>query len=684
MKRIHVLSIAAVFGLGVYASPVIIPDSCDLSDPALARVVELLLYEEEKTTPRPVAAVSYDGVGDSAVSITVAPLLKTSWAQRGVPDVENDPYYNLRIPNKYPAGCVAVAIAQVMRYYKFPVEPVAASSHPCTVDDEEVVLSTSGAAFDWDAMDVNPHESLTSAGRDAVSALMADVAISLNSDFYSGGTLAIVEAWTNRQTKVVYGISPVMTGIYGYESCDEIHDPSGAEMRKILKAELDAGRPVIAAVSSSEDAGYNHEMVIDGYGYVNGELYHHVNLGVDGNNGAGCNIWYKLPEVYVFNQIWHLNYNIVPPGEGSGGGESEGGGSEGGESGGESEGGESGGGDGSEVEHVLFDTGADGEFSGAAASVYNGFLEKDGVVCGTVQVKAGKTAKNGSSKLTVAITPAGAKKSTAKCVLAAGAKSVGFAVLGSDGEIALGAKGLSGSWNGCTIAGVRNLATSKNAAEKAAALKKLQSLVRSYVILSGDGSVFVATVAKTGKTKVSGTLAGGAKDSAAAELVLGDLESAIPVVMKKSGMSFVVWIGDNGESLSVEGLDNAKVGIAGNLKGEAEFKFSGEQPDGLVSPQGTKIEIAANGKWILPKAGKIAYVRGTTEIDYSKAGDNPCALKLTFKAKDGTFKGSFKVYNDVGGKLKAVGATVTGVVVDGKGSGSAVVKGGKTYPIVIE
>ena len=70
-------------------------------------------------------------------------------------------------------------------------------------------------------------------------------------------------------------------------------------------------------------------------------------------------------------------------------------------------------------------------------------------------------------------------------------------------------------------------------------------------------------------------------------------------------------------------------------------------------------------------------------MDEAKAGENPSGLKLTYKAKDGTFKGSFKAYADVGGKPKATTVRVTGVLVEGVGYGMATVQGGSA-PVTIE
>ena len=56
---------------------------------------------------------------------------------------------------------------------------------------------------------------------------------------------------------------------------------------------------------------------------------------------------------------------------------------------------------------------------------------------------------------------------------------------------------------------------------------------------------------------------------------------------------------------------------------------------------------------------------------------------LNYKAKDGSFKGSFKAYSADGGKLKATKVDVTGVMVDGVGYGTATVKKVGAQPVTI-
>ena len=76
---------------------------------------------------------------------------------------------------------------------------------------------------------------------------------------------------------------------------------------------------------------------------------------------------------------------------------------------------------------------------------------------------------------------------------------------------------------------------------------------------------------------------------------------------------------------------------------------------------------------MLPKAGKVALGRDG-KVDANKAGLNPAGLKLKYSIKDGAFTGSFKVYISYRGKPKGTSVSVSGVMVDGKGYGTATVK----------
>lgn len=114
-------------------------------------------------------------------------------------------------------------------------------------------------------------------------------------------------------------------------------------------------------------------------------------------------------------------------------------------------------------------------------------------------------------------------------------------------------------------------------------------------------------------------------------------------------------------------------------------------PDYL--PDGEKVFMQGK-KWTLAKATSIAYKKDkvTGEMRWVEnngkndpAKTNRSGLKLTYKAKDGSFKGSFTIYGLQGGKLKKVKADVRGLVVEGRGYGVAKVKTlAEAWPITVK
>ena len=343
-----------------------------------------------------------------------------------------------------------------------------------------------------------------------------------------------------------------------------------------------------------------------------------------------------------------------------------------------------------------------GSAPGDSACEYNGCLvDDDGALKGTIQVKVGKpNAKTGIASVKGTVVPVGGKKTTIKAngngkakIETTGPTTLPFAG-GEACSVTLGAKGMSGSYGAWTIDGVRNLLASKDKAEKAAAEAAFAPLKTTLNIV-WDGGVAALTVANKGKAKVKGTLATGGKLNASAQLLVGEKWACVPVAVAKSGLTFTVWIslGSGSRSYHVVGLgDDVAVGKAGSLPANAKFTMDPDDatarwgavlgaayvkylPDGMsVKPNGTKWEIA--------KAGKITMKKGV--VDTSKAGENPSGLKLTYKAKDGSFKGSFKIYAEVNGRLKATTVNVSGVMVGNAACGTATVKNLGSVGVTIE
>jgi len=328
----------------------------------------------------------------------------------------------------------------------------------------------------------------------------------------------------------------------------------------------------------------------------------------------------------------------------------------------------------------------------AKARVYSGLLlGTDGSVVGSVQVSAAKAKLNKktgltTSKLTITIQPADeTKKVSIKGDYDVNGGTQTFAAKGREISLLLGANGLSGSFEGAKVTGVPDT-------------NDPTSYVGAYNIVADEGT-FSVTVDKKGKAKVSGTTAAGKNVSATSQLAVGKDVACVAVVVPKLSLSFVLWLG---EKCSVEGLTNAAAGLAGTLSAGAVFQLDAAAfADALAAGLGGERVAAGRDlaeflpdcsveqggkKWIVAggaKAGKVALTKDGT-IDETKLGDNPSALKLTYTEKSASFKGSFKAYTLVKGKLKATSATVTGVMIDGVGYGTATVKKpALSYDVVI-
>ncbi len=334
-----------------------------------------------------------------------------------------------------------------------------------------------------------------------------------------------------------------------------------------------------------------------------------------------------------------------------------------------------------------------------AAGVYDGYLrDADGNVTGTIQVKVAKgkvDKKTGafSAKVTATVVPAdGSKKIGFKGGLAHENGNVtGLTADGHALNVALGADGLDGLLDGKSIDGARNFFAAKDASAKTLAAVAERAWVGAVNVVA-DGVVLTVSIAKKGKVKITG-MVNGAKVSANSQLLVGEAFCCIPVVItKKAKLAFNLWLMSDG-SVEVAGLDGALAAKAGALKTGAKFTLGeGDVLPGVFEeylPNG--LAVAANGtKWVVAggaKAGKPKLVKGSSEIDSekSKFTGNMSGLKLSYKAKDGSFKGSFKAYAIENGKLKSYSVTVIGVMVGDVGYGTATIeKPVVSWPVTIE
>ena len=254
-------------------------------------------------------AAAATGAGVASVSdVRVAPLVESRWNQA---KVGSKYVYNYHTPNHWVCGCVATAMAQLMRYHRFPRDAVAVQTFTCYTNNGTIALSTIGGVYDWDAMPLVPVSStITDAQREMIGRLCYDAGVSVRMQYTSGGSGALG----------VFAHEPLKQ-VFGYPCAQSYHDEDSipeSAVRNAILANLDAGCPVMLGIlapgSNGQDAG--HAILADGYGYEDGTLWCHLNMGWSGS----CDLWYALPYInaqgYAFTLVQDVIYNVFPDGAG--------------------------------------------------------------------------------------------------------------------------------------------------------------------------------------------------------------------------------------------------------------------------------------------------------------------------------------------------------------------------------
>ena len=210
-------------------------------------------------------------------------LLLTTWDQ--------DPGYNDLCPYDYSAqqrtvtGCVATAMAQIMKYWEYPNHGVGSHSYTPETHPEYGVQSVNYGAttYDWANMPLSQSNA-------EVAKLMyhCGVSVDMDYDIASNGGSGAVTAWVSNALQTYFNYQP---STFRYKD-----DYTNTEWVNMLKAELDAERPL---QYSGRGTG-GHSFVCCGYDSSNRFYF---NWGWSGYNDG----FYTLT-------------NLVPGSGGSGGG----------------------------------------------------------------------------------------------------------------------------------------------------------------------------------------------------------------------------------------------------------------------------------------------------------------------------------------------------------------------------
>ena len=229
--------------------------------------------------------------------VCVAPLIQSKWDQESIGLVFKDKCYNYYTPNGYPCGCVATAMAQVMRYYQYPTSYISPQTVKCKVEGVSQYLTMKGGYYDWSNMPVNPSSGTTFAQREAIGKLTYDCGVAVGMAYSNKSSSASME-----------DAKKTMKNTFGYYSADYKLWPVLVTFHNLVTNDLQLARPVLLGITGKK----GHAIVADGYGFSSGALYYHLNMGWGGQD----DLWYNLPTVttsyYSYNVIQDLIYNIKP------------------------------------------------------------------------------------------------------------------------------------------------------------------------------------------------------------------------------------------------------------------------------------------------------------------------------------------------------------------------------------
>ncbi len=191
----------------------------------------------------------------------VNPLLTTTWDQ--------SPYYNAQCPGGSVTGCVATAMAQVMKYWNYPAQGT--GMHSYNHQTYGTLSANFGATtYNWSAMPNN-----VTSSNSAVATLMYHCGVSVNMDYSPevSGAWVVEDDDPNCSESALKNYFGYSTSLHG-EKRDNNY--TTAQWVGMIKGELDAGRPVLYAGFGS---GGGHAFVCDGY---NNSNFFHFNWGWSG------------------------------------------------------------------------------------------------------------------------------------------------------------------------------------------------------------------------------------------------------------------------------------------------------------------------------------------------------------------------------------------------------------------
>ena len=252
----------------------------DLLDGYKREIEFLQTYEGNDLIPAP---ASFKASG------TVGPLIKTTWGQEDPYDWQCPVYQG----EYCVVGCVATAMAQVLKYWEYPTSCSSLRSFrsnrtnqtipalPATTFDYSLMLD-SYCHWNWEDSALI-QDTYTEAQGNEVAKISRYCGHAVEMQYHPDGSGAYTQDQRNAMVSFGYRSSAkyVQKGGGGWWSQENY---TTAQWEALMKTELDAGRPILYAASDT-GGGAGHAFICDGY---NSEGKFHYNFGWYGT----CDGWY--------------------------------------------------------------------------------------------------------------------------------------------------------------------------------------------------------------------------------------------------------------------------------------------------------------------------------------------------------------------------------------------------------
>ncbi|MCM1318407.1 MAG: C10 family peptidase [Bacteroides sp.] len=194
----------------------------------------------------------------------IAPLVKTQWNQ-GSPYNNYCPIYN---GSRSVTGCVATAMAQVMKYYNYPAKGTGSHSYTTNTLKISQSMDFSSTSFRWTSMADSYGSFSSTSQKNAVATLMHACGVSVDMDYTP-----------NESGAPSMNVASALTNYFGYDKGVRylMRDYYGmAEWEDLVYNQLVEFGPVQYS-GSNTSAG--HSFVCDGY---SSDGYFHFNWGWGG------------------------------------------------------------------------------------------------------------------------------------------------------------------------------------------------------------------------------------------------------------------------------------------------------------------------------------------------------------------------------------------------------------------